>query len=203
MEEFIKTTLFDYTYPGLFLMIVVRGVGVPLPEELILLFSGYLCYKGLMLFPFCVAVGIVAVLIVDVFHFTLGKNFGGGIREGRLPRFLRGFINPESVKKALARFNRFGHRFVFLARFTAGLRTTIFISAGVSGVHTRRFILWDGMAAMISVPLFIWLGIHFGAEFDILKNYILKSKWVLIGIFLAVIILYAIRYFRLSYKAST
>ncbi len=53
---------------------------------------------------------------------------------------------------------------MFVARFLPGLRTAVFLSAGMSQrVSFARFIALDGLAATISVPVWIALG-YYGAE---------------------------------------
>ena len=62
------------------------------------------------------------------------------------------------------KFDKYGNRVLFVARFLPGLRSPIFLTAGMSGkVSFWRWILMDGMAAMISVPFWVYLG-DFGAE---------------------------------------
>jgi membrane protein DedA with SNARE-associated domain len=53
---------------------------------------------------------------------------------------------------------------MFVARFLPGLRTPVFFSAGMS--HRVSFATWflmDGFAALISVPIWVYLG-YFGAQ---------------------------------------
>ena len=53
---------------------------------------------------------------------------------------------------------------MFVARFLPGLRTAVFVTAGISRkVSYTRFILMDGLAALISVPVWIYLG-EYGAN---------------------------------------
>ena len=53
---------------------------------------------------------------------------------------------------------------MFVARFLPGLRTAVFLSAGMSQrIAFLRFIALDGLAALISVPVWIGLG-YYGAE---------------------------------------
>ncbi|MCT6882316.1 MAG: DedA family protein, partial [Snodgrassella alvi] len=62
------------------------------------------------------------------------------------------------------KFDKYGSRVLFFARFLPGLRTPIYITAGVSGkVSILKFLLMDGLAAMISVPVWVYLG-EYGAE---------------------------------------
>ena len=54
----------------------------------------------------------------------------------------------------------------FIARFMPGLRSPIFLTAGILGVHPLIFLALDGFAALISVPAWIWLGYYLGKNID-------------------------------------
>ena len=53
---------------------------------------------------------------------------------------------------------------VFCGRFVVGLRSAIFFAAGTAGVSARLFLLVDTLAALISVPFFVWLGWRFASD---------------------------------------
>jgi membrane protein DedA with SNARE-associated domain len=47
---------------------------------------------------------------------------------------------------------------LFIGRFLPGLRAPIFFTAGSMKVPFVKFLFFDGLAALISVPVFVWLG---------------------------------------------
>ena len=75
-------------------------------------------------------------------------------------------LTPERKAKVQDYFNRYGSWTVFFGRFIAGLRGAIFLSAGLTGFPLGRFILLDGLAAVVSVPLWIYLGYWAGSKWD-------------------------------------
>ena len=61
------------------------------------------------------------------------------------------------------KFEKYGVWVLFVARFLPGLRSPIFLTAGLTRkVPFWRFLLMDGLAALISVPIWVYLG-YFGA----------------------------------------
>jgi membrane protein DedA with SNARE-associated domain len=68
--------------------------------------------------------------------------------------------------------DRHGHRTIFYARFLAGMRALVFITAGSMGVSPARFVFFDGLGALISVPLVVVLGYTFGDELERIVEYI-------------------------------
>jgi membrane protein DedA with SNARE-associated domain len=71
------------------------------------------------------------------------------------------------------KFEQYGNRMLFTARFLPGMRTAVFITAGLTHrVSFIRFLLLDGAAALISVPFWVYLG-YFGAD-----NHEWLLKWI-------------------------
>jgi membrane protein DedA with SNARE-associated domain len=86
-------------------------------------------------------------------------------------------------------FRRYGAWTAFMARFAAGLRAPTFLLAGTARMSFRTFILADGGAALISVPLLVWLAFHFGNQIDRVKEWLMSAKYV---VALALVIIVAV-----------
>jgi LPXTG-motif cell wall-anchored protein len=51
------------------------------------------------------------------------------------------------------------------------------------GMSYWRFIFWDGLAALLSAPVFVFLGFHFGSELDYLIDKLKEGQtYVLAGL---------------------
>jgi membrane protein DedA with SNARE-associated domain len=137
------------------------GLGLPVPEDVILVAGGVLAGLGLADVRAMVVVALGGVLIGDTTIFLLGRAYGE--RVGRLP-LVRSLLTPERYAAVQEKFRRHGSRVLVLARFLPGLRAPIFLVAGMSRtVPLSRFLLLDGVAALVSVPLWIVLG-YLGAD---------------------------------------
>ncbi|MGB6088803.1 MAG: DedA family protein [Candidatus Binataceae bacterium] len=116
-----------FTYAGLFVVLMLCGLGLPLPEDVALLAGGFLVHRGVTHYPMTLAVSLVGVVAGDNSLFFLGRRFGTG-----LVRYFG--INRPGTKVQLDRIRDFmerhGHRAIFYARFLAGLRALVYLSAG-------------------------------------------------------------------------
>ena len=63
-------------------------------------------------------------------------------------------------------FDRYHSMVLFVGRFLPGLRAPIFFTAGSTRVRYWKFFFFDGLAALISVPFFVWLGHWLWAKFS-------------------------------------
>lgn len=163
-------------YTVSFLLLLLCGIGFPLPEDIILLLLGYLIYHQVVTFWGSAVISLLGVMIGDGLIFFLGKRYGDALLQ--LP-LLRTTFQPKKVEKVKKAFLKRGNFLLFLARFAPGIRSVTFWFAGAFRIRFQTFLLYDGTAALLSVPLFVWLGWRFGETFHEL---ILKVKeWTIAG----------------------
>ena len=133
-------------YMLVFAILIGCGLGVPLPEDIILFAAGLLSYYGLTQLWVMIVIAMAGVLIGDSTIFFLGAVYGRKL-----------------TKKW---FHQRGNKLIFAARFMPGLRAPIFFSAGTLHLPYRVFLFYDGMAALISVPAIIGAVYYFGDQLD-------------------------------------
>jgi membrane protein DedA with SNARE-associated domain len=126
---------------------------VPLPEDVPLITGGWLAGKSgslaLMMFT-----GLAGILIGDTIIFRAGQVYGEKLLETRLGRHIPG----ERVQRTISAFERHGPKFIMAARFVPGLRAVTYFVAGLTGVPYWKFITFDGIAACVSAPAWVYLG---------------------------------------------
>jgi membrane protein DedA with SNARE-associated domain len=169
VAAFIANYIQHFTYAGLFLVLLLCGLGLPFPEDIALLTGGFLVHRGLTQYPITLAVSFVGVIAGDNSLFFLGRRFGAGVlgyfafvrphTQGRIER-LKGFMC------------RHGHMAIFYARFLAGVRALVYLIAGSVGVAPRQFLLYDALGALISVPLVVSIGYLFGQQLESAIRYV-------------------------------
>lgn len=182
---------------GLILGVLLAcGFGVPIPEDITLIAAGILAGTGNINIYGAYIVGFVGVLAGDTILFFIGRKYGR--RAFEFPIFKKIFT-PELIKKAEKRIQDNDKFICFLARFLPGLRAPIYLTAGVMGVKPMNFFLMDGFAALISVPVWVFLGDWGGQKMksgEITVDYILDKAgefhiyiFIGIGVLLSVYIL--------------
>ena len=77
---------------------------------------------------------------------------------------------------------------MFAARFLPGLRAPAMFTAGVFKIPAWKFLLYDGSAAAISVPLILALSYRFADELDQVRQWVVEGQAVSITICLAAIV---------------
>ncbi len=189
----------EYGYIAVFSCLILCGLGVPVPEDITLVSGGVISGLGLGNPHIMFAVGIVGVLVGDSTMFLAGRIFG--YRVQRLKMF-RKIISPERFSTIQKKFKKHGLGLLFVARFLPGLRSPIYLVAGMSHrIAYLTFIAMDGLAALISVPVWIYLGYFFADNLDILMEYVhdvQKAIFLCLGLLALVI---GIIYFKKKFHA--
>ncbi|MEP6653393.1 MAG: DedA family protein [Myxococcales bacterium] len=144
-------------------ILLLCGLGLPIPEDVSLIAAGYFAYKGVLNLHKAFAVCFTAVLAGDTFAFLLGRWFG---RRVLLSPWARRYFTPRRQRRVRAYFRKFGSKVVFLGRFTPGLRFSIFFSAGTLHLRPSVFFIYDTLAAAISVPVLVYVAWFFGGQID-------------------------------------
>ena len=157
-------------YVAVFIALMICGAGLPLPEDITLVAGGVIAGLGYANVHAMFALAMFGVLLGDCAIFLLGHHYGARMLKWRL---VARVLTPSRYAMVQEKFVRYGNRMLFVARFLPGMRTTVYITAGTSHrVSFLRFLLIDGLAALISVPFWVYLG-YFGAD-----NHAWLEKWV-------------------------
>lgn len=161
MFALLEAFFVQYGYAAVFLVLVACGFGVPIPEDVTLVTGGVISGLGYTDVHVMVVVGLLGVLVGDGCMFAAGRIWGHKILQFKP---IAKVMTPKRYAQVQEKFDKYGNWVLFVARFLPGLRTPIYITAGIScKVSYLRFVLMDGLAALVSVPAWIYLG-EYGAN---------------------------------------
>ena len=169
MLALLEQFFIQFGYLAVFFVLILCGFGIPIPEDVTLVAGGVISGLGYTDVHIMAVVGMAGVLAGDGIMFLLGRHYGD-----RLLRFkpVARLLNPKRYAQVQQKFDRYGNRVLFVARFLPGLRSPMFLAAGMSRkISFWRWLAMDGLAAALSVPVWVYLG-DFGAEN---KDWLLKQ----------------------------
>ncbi len=158
-----------FTYAAAFVLLLAAGVGVPIPEDIPILLSGYLSHRTVMRLDVALPVCFAGVILGDACLFLLARR---GARSVRRHRRLGTLLTSERLARARELVTRYGVGAIVVARHIAGLRVAVFAAAAAAGMSFRRFLLWDAVSALASVPLMLMLGYIFADRLELLTRHI-------------------------------
>ena len=156
--EFLISFFTDYGYWAVLFVLIICGFGVPIPEDITLVSGGVIAglYPESVNSHLMLLVSMIGVLAGDSCMYWLGRIYGT-----RILRFrpMRKVLTLQRLKMVREKFAQYGNRVLFVARFLPGLRAPIYMVSGITRrVSYTRFVLIDFCAAIISVPIWVYLG---------------------------------------------
>lgn len=158
-----------FTYILIFLVLLISGFGVPIPEDITLVTAGIIASQHGIQHGFgYFGVSMLGVLVGDSVMFAMGYIYGVRILRFRM---LRKIMTPKRIQTIRYKFNENATAFLFIARFLPGLRAAVYLFSGVTRkIHYQKFVAIDFCAAIISVPIWVTIGYLFGNNLDYLKE---------------------------------
>jgi membrane protein DedA with SNARE-associated domain len=202
LEELINLFT-QHDYLAVFLVLLICGMGVPIPEDITLVAGGVISGLGYSDVHIMFGVGMAGVLLGDLIMFMIGRHYGESALRWRWVAML---VTPARRELVQRKFDRYGNRLLFIARFLPGLRSPIFIIAGWSRrVSLLQFLLLDGAAALISVPFWVYLGYYGADNHEWLMHWVHRGKtgiWIALALFVLVLGALVFRRWRAERLAS-
>ncbi len=167
-------------YGFVFGVLLLCGFGLPMPEDVILVTGGVLAWMeagqrlGLETASLSmmvrepsllamVLVGLAGILAGDSVIFFAGRRFGVRVADFRP---LRRVITPAKLEKVEKLMRRRGNVVVVIARYLPGIRAPTYFTAGHAGLPYWEFLVFDGVAALVSAPLWVCIGFYFGSNIE-------------------------------------
>ena len=161
MLESLELFFSTYGYFAVVAVLLLCGLGLPIPEDISLVAGGILSGLGKADLHLMILAGLLGVLSGDILMFYLGHRLGPKILKTSWGSRL---ITPERYQKVQKKFSQYGDGVIFITRFLPGLRTPVFVTTGMShSISFIKFLTIDTLAASISVPVWVAAG-HYGAE---------------------------------------
>jgi membrane protein DedA with SNARE-associated domain len=155
-------------------VLLVCGLGVPIPEDISIISGGYMAHLGVVNVHTMFVVCFAAVLGGDTVAFFLGRFFGRKILAwGPAKRV----FSERKQLRVRAYFRKYGSKVIFIGRFLPGLRFSIYFSAGTLHVRFLVFFIYDALAALLSVPVLVYMAWKFGDQIDHVIAWARRSEY--------------------------
>jgi membrane protein DedA with SNARE-associated domain/rhodanese-related sulfurtransferase len=178
----------------LFAAVFVEQMGIPLPAAPWLLAAGALAGTGKMNWFVALSAAAFGSVLADLIWFYLGRHRGQRV----LSLLCRISLEPDScVRRTQGFFTRYGMKGVVAAKFIPGLSTLAPPLAGNSGVSAPRFLVFDGLGALLYAGSFILVGVLFSPQLEQIIDALASLGHSALGVLVGLAALYiGYRYFR-------
>lgn len=159
-------------YLAIFVVVLLGNLGIPVPEEAILVLGGYMAWRKELWLPAVLTVGILSAAAGDNVGYWIGRRCGRPTIE-RYGHVI--FVTAErfdSMQRFVARHGPLG---IFLARFFPGFRFMAGPFAGTVGMSFFEFLVPNVLGAVVYVPVMAAFGYVMGLGFG---DYVERARHV-------------------------
>jgi len=180
-----------YGYGAIFLLLMLGVVGLPVPDETLLVFCGYLISKGTMHAVPAWFSALAGSWCGISLSYTIGRTLGLGVVH-RYGKYLH--ITEERLNRVHQWFDRIGHWALFAGYYIAGLRHFTAIVAGTSKLPFPTFASYAWSGGLLWVSTFLTVGYYLGENWrqvaEAIHHYLL---YVSIGLLVVVAVYYVVK----------
>lgn len=155
-------------YLGVFLLMVMESMVIPIPSELILPFAGFLISRGDFTFTSVIIAGSLGSIVGSLISYYMGK-YGGNAFVIKYGKYV--LLDVEDLKKAERWFEKRGEYTIFISRFIPVVRHLISIPAGIGKMDIKRFCLYTIVGASMWNFILVYAGYLLGEHWDKIKHY--------------------------------
>ncbi|KJE48751.1 MULTISPECIES: DedA family protein [Acidiplasma] len=190
--KLVENVILSLGYSGVFILMLLEGMLLPIPSEVVMTFSGYLAYYGLM-GGFNSIINVILLLIIGsvgdlvgaLIAYAIGK-YGGDPFILKYGKYL--MLKKDTVDRTKAWFAAYGELSVFTTRFLPVFRTFISIPAGMALMSLKKFSFFTLLGDLIYDAILIYIGIVLGSRWEVILKYFDQFSYVAVIIFIAIVI---------------
>src|SRR5437870_8831845 len=162
-EQAVVQWVTEYGYFGMFFLLIFGILGLPVPDEWLLVISGYLAFKNVLGFIPTVAIAALGSASGLTMSYVLGRTSSGYLIR-RFGHWLS--IDEEKVGKAQHWFHNLGRWVLVVGPFVPGVRNLVGYIAGASKLRLHVFMRFAYLGALISSATFVSFGYFVGKHVD-------------------------------------
>ncbi|AHF06749.1 DedA family protein [Desulfitobacterium metallireducens] len=190
LEQYLLSMIYHYRYWGLFTVLSFGMIGVPVPDEFIMAFSGFQTSIGHMNFVKTLFFASLGSFVGMNLSYWIGRSLGIPFLH-RIAPFLH--MNENKIRRAEGWFQRFGDRLIVIGYFFPGFRHFVAYFSGMSELNYARYTILSGIGALLWSTTFITLGNLLGTHWQgiiaLLHRYLSRGG-IILALFVGIIYLY-------------
>jgi membrane protein DedA with SNARE-associated domain len=197
MPEELVFYITKYGYLAIFILVFLQETGMPnpFPNELLLMFTGYLAYKGLLFLPLLILTAVGADFSGTCILYFLFYKAGSVILK-RKPKWLP--LSEKILNRLSKKIPQSGGFTLFLFRLTPFTRGYASVIAGLIGIKTKAFLPIAIGSAVMWASFYTVTGYIIGPVWDQFALQLDNFRYFMIGILILIILIVIVTNYSLN-----
>lgn len=175
LPELTTHWIANYGNFGIFILLALGILGLPIPDETLIAFSGALVAQNKLPF-FITQITVFAGAVIGI---TISYLIGRFIGKVILINYGRHFgLTENRLQQGHAWFERIGKWILLIGYFIPGIRHLTGIIAGSTRLNYLHFAIFAYSGALIWSQLFFALGYYFSRDWKLIVHQIIYYSWI-------------------------
>jgi len=184
----------QYGYVALIGSMMLGIIGLPIPDETLLMFAGYLVSRHSLELQYVMLSAFFGSVAGISLSYEIGRRYGLAV----LLKLHIPFFSEKKLEVVRDWYKRIGKWLLVVGYFIPGVRHLTAFTAGMSGLRYRSFGIFAYSGALIWTSTFIFLGKLVGDQWRAVADKIESNLLLISGI--AIVVLIAIAILRKVYR---
>jgi membrane protein DedA with SNARE-associated domain len=175
-----------YSYFEIFIALGLGIVGLPVPDETLMAYAGFLVFQGKLNYFYTILLAFAGTSCGITIGYVLGRTFGNPFIKRYAEKM---HVNPDDIQNAEKFYNRYGKFALFVGYFIPGVRHLTAIFAGTSLMPYRTFALFAYPGGFFWTITLVSLGYFLGEKWRHVYMYSHRFIIPLVLLFIAVLLI--------------
>lgn len=173
LAHWIVDVVYSFGYVGVFVLVAMANLHLPIPTQLVLPFAGFLVGEGRFSFLLVLLASTSGAVFASLVMYLLGFWIG----EDNLRRFIKRaewfrIVYVSDLEKASKVFEKHGGKAILVGHLVPGVGALISIPAGIQRMPIRwRFTVYSVLGSGMWNTAFIVLGWILGVRWRLIEQY--------------------------------
>ena len=194
MPEELIVYITQYGYLAIFCLVFLQEIGAPnpIPNELVLIFSGYMIFLGVLNLPIVFLTAVTADFIASsILHTTF--YYSGSYLLQTKSKWLP--IPRKAINRLMERTSKNGLSEIYIGRLTPFIRGYTSVIAGLLQIKSRTFLPLALITASVWVTFYVTAGILLGPFWNHVVANIPNIRYILLLIFCIILVIIGLIFF--------
>jgi len=193
MPEEVVYYVTRYGYLAIFIMVFLQEIGMPnpVPNELLLIFSGYLSFKGLLYLPSVILTAIIADFIGTNILYFLFYSTGALIMQKK-PNWIP--LSARMIGRLSTKISKGGQLSIFIFRLTPFTRGYTSVITGLLQIKPKVFLPIALISAISWATVYVVIGHFIGPSWNLFTKNIPSFKYIMVAVFSIILCMVLLAY---------
>jgi membrane protein DedA with SNARE-associated domain len=189
--HFLLLSITKYSYLEIFIALGLGIVGLPIPDETLMAYAGFLVFQGQLNYLYTILVTFLGTSCGITIGYFLGRTFGNPFIKRYAAKM---HVNPDGIQDAEKFYNQYGKFALFIGYFIPGVRHLTAIFAGTSLMPYRTFALFAYTGGLLWTITLVSLGYFLGEKWH--HVYMYSHRFIIPLVLLSIIVLLIAIYWK-------